>query len=245
MPRELRTLSQNCKQTLPKILVSVKCLSAILGPEMAAPILWTPGKKRPFCRKNHVNIILVFRGGGILGFFFGGGKADFIFMGARIFLIVYVKTIFSEQLSERLSELVGRQNFSPNSRSVFFSKLGWFPRARNSPKMANRSLDMRFWSTAELFRRQIRACFHGESHKISCTLYVAKTHRCASVKLRAKGGYRFILGEYLSSWQGIRRYVGLSCKQKIGLNKFWNRRGMPTSLGVKFGRECFFWGGGL
>ena len=27
-----------------KILVSVKCLSAILGPEMAAPILWTPGK---------------------------------------------------------------------------------------------------------------------------------------------------------------------------------------------------------
>ena len=28
-----------------KILVSVKFLSAIPGPEMAAPILWTPGKK--------------------------------------------------------------------------------------------------------------------------------------------------------------------------------------------------------
>ena len=27
-----------------KILVSVKFVSAILGPEMAAPILWTPGK---------------------------------------------------------------------------------------------------------------------------------------------------------------------------------------------------------
>ena len=68
-----------------KSLVSVKFLSAILGPEMAAPILWTPGKKRPFCRKNHVHKIPRL-GGGILGFGGGGGSADFIFMGARIFL---------------------------------------------------------------------------------------------------------------------------------------------------------------
>ena len=34
-----------------KILMSVKFVSAILGPEMAAPILGTPGKMRPFCRK--------------------------------------------------------------------------------------------------------------------------------------------------------------------------------------------------
>ena len=40
---------------------------------------------RPFCRKNHVHKILVLGGGGILGFG-GGGSADFIFMGARIFL---------------------------------------------------------------------------------------------------------------------------------------------------------------
>ena len=66
-----------------KILVSVvKFVSAILGPEMAAPILWTPGKMRSFCRKNHVRKIPLFWGwfGG------GGGSADFIFMGARIFL---------------------------------------------------------------------------------------------------------------------------------------------------------------
>ena len=31
-------------QMIRKILVSVKCLSAILGPEMAAPILWALGK---------------------------------------------------------------------------------------------------------------------------------------------------------------------------------------------------------
>ena len=60
--------------------MSVKLLSAILGPEMAAPILLTPGKTRSFCRKNHVRKIP-------LRFFFGGGgSADFIFMGARIFL---------------------------------------------------------------------------------------------------------------------------------------------------------------
>ena len=70
-----------------KILVSVKLVSAILGPEMAASILWTPGKMRSFCRKTHVHKIPRFRGWGILGFGGGGGSADFIFMGARIFLI--------------------------------------------------------------------------------------------------------------------------------------------------------------
>ena len=78
--------------------MSVKFLSAILGPEMAAPILWTPGKKkkRPFCRKSHVHKIPRFRGagGGTLGFFLGGGgSSDFIFMGARIFLRKFVAQI--------------------------------------------------------------------------------------------------------------------------------------------------------
>ena len=68
-----------------KILGSVKFLSAILGPEMGASILWTPGKKRSFCRKNHVHKIPRFRG--------GGGSADFIFMGARIFLIFLMPQI--------------------------------------------------------------------------------------------------------------------------------------------------------
>ena len=43
---------------------------------------------RPFCRKNHVHKIPRFRGGGIWGFWGGGGSADFIFMGARVFLIL-------------------------------------------------------------------------------------------------------------------------------------------------------------
>ena len=67
--------------------MSVKPVSAILEPETAAPILWTPGKMRSFCRKTYVHKIPRFRGGGILGLGGGGGgSADFIFMGARIFL---------------------------------------------------------------------------------------------------------------------------------------------------------------
>ena len=67
--------------------MSVKFVSAILGPEMAAPILWTPGKNAFFLQENlHVYKIPRFGGGGDFGFGGGGGSADFIFMGAGIFL---------------------------------------------------------------------------------------------------------------------------------------------------------------
>ena len=67
----------------------VKFLSAILGPEMAAPILWTHGKIAFFLQENlHVHKIPCFIGGDILGLGGGGGSADFIFMGAGIFLIL-------------------------------------------------------------------------------------------------------------------------------------------------------------
>ena len=64
--------------------MSVKFVSAILGPEMAAPILWTPGK---CVLSAGIRMSIKFRvlgGGGVGGG--GGGSADFIFMGARIFL---------------------------------------------------------------------------------------------------------------------------------------------------------------
>ena len=84
--------------------MSIKCLSAILGPEMAAPILWTPAEKASVLQENrHVHKIPRFRegGGGYFGFFFcRGGSADLIFMGARIFLI-YVCALFGGLRSER------------------------------------------------------------------------------------------------------------------------------------------------
>ena len=67
---------------LRKILVSVKFVSAILGPEMGAPILWTPGKMRSFCRKNHVRKIPLLWGGGFGG---GGGGVPILFLWARGF----------------------------------------------------------------------------------------------------------------------------------------------------------------
>ena len=68
--------------------MSVKFLSAILGPEMGCVNFMDAWKNALFLQeKNHVHKIPRFRGGGgILGF--GGGSADFIFMGARIFLKV-------------------------------------------------------------------------------------------------------------------------------------------------------------
>ena len=68
-----------------KILVSVKFVSAILGPEMGASILWTPGKMRSFLQeKTHVHKIPRFRGGGYFGFW-GGGECRFYFYGRADF----------------------------------------------------------------------------------------------------------------------------------------------------------------
>ena len=66
-----------------KILVSVKFLPAILGPEMAVPILWTPGKMRSFCRKKNLKFLLLGGGGGILGL--RGGGVPILFLWARGF----------------------------------------------------------------------------------------------------------------------------------------------------------------
>ena len=73
-----------------KILVSVKFVSAILGPEMGAPILWTPGKCVLSAGKT-MSVKFPFFGGGFWGG--GGGSADFIFMGARIFLTIIARCV--------------------------------------------------------------------------------------------------------------------------------------------------------
>ena len=63
-----------------EILVSVKFLSAILGLEMAAPILWTPGKNAFFLQEDlHVHKISRFGGVGVVGG--GGGVPMFFFYG--------------------------------------------------------------------------------------------------------------------------------------------------------------------
>ena len=87
-PRNHYTCNSQELKTIEEVCCVRKLLSTILGPEMAAPILRAPGKMRPFCRKNHVHKIFLVLGGGYLGFWGGGGSADFIFMGARIFLMI-------------------------------------------------------------------------------------------------------------------------------------------------------------
>ena len=69
-------------------MVSIKFPPVILGPKLAAPILWAPGIFWFFLLENpHAHKIPPFRGG-VLGFLEGGGgSADFIFMGVGIFPI--------------------------------------------------------------------------------------------------------------------------------------------------------------
>ena len=63
-----------------KILVSVQFVSAILGPEMAAPILWTPRISAFFLQENlHVHKIP--RLGGVFWFGGGGGECRLYFYG--------------------------------------------------------------------------------------------------------------------------------------------------------------------
>ena len=64
-----------------KILVSVKFLSAILGPEIAAPIVWAP-RTSVFSQENlHIHKIVVL--GGRL--FWAGGEVPILFLWARGF----------------------------------------------------------------------------------------------------------------------------------------------------------------
>ena len=70
--------------------MSIKFPPAILGPEMAAPILWAPGIFAFFLLENpHAHKIPLFRGGGGSWVFLegGGGSVNFIFMGVGIFPI--------------------------------------------------------------------------------------------------------------------------------------------------------------
>ena len=57
---------------------------------MAAPISWTPGKMRFFCRKTAMSIkFLVLGGGGYLGF--GGGGVPILFLWARGFFWFFIQ----------------------------------------------------------------------------------------------------------------------------------------------------------
>ena len=70
-----------------KSVVSIKFPPVILGPEMAAPILWAPGIFGSFCWKTPMPIKFLLLGGGGFWVFLegGGGSANFIFMGVGIF----------------------------------------------------------------------------------------------------------------------------------------------------------------
>ena len=76
--------------------MSVTFLSAILGPEMGASILWTPGKCVLSAGKTHVHKIPRFRGGGVFWVLGEGGECRFYFYGRADFSEILSKSPTSE-----------------------------------------------------------------------------------------------------------------------------------------------------
>ena len=66
--------------------MSVNFSPAILGLEMAAPILWAPGICWLFLQEQNFHAHKTPRFWGVFGFLLGGGSANFILMGMGIFL---------------------------------------------------------------------------------------------------------------------------------------------------------------
>ena len=81
-----------------KILVSVKFLSALLGPEMGASILWTPGKNAFSLQEKPMSIKFLLLGGGGVCWVFFGGECRFYFCGRADFsdLIAPKRTVTKE-----------------------------------------------------------------------------------------------------------------------------------------------------
>ena len=68
-----------------KTPVSVKFLSAILGPETSAPILWTPGKNALYLQEKPMSVKFLVRGGGVFWVWGGVGGVPILFLWARGF----------------------------------------------------------------------------------------------------------------------------------------------------------------
>ena len=97
------------KLTVRKILVSIKFVSAILGPEMAAPILWAPRISAFFLQENlHVHKIPRFRGG--VFWVWGGGVP-----------ILFGRGDFSETGLKSAWHMSGGGNLFPKFMPVLFS----------------------------------------------------------------------------------------------------------------------------
>ena len=127
-------------------------MSAILGPEMAAPILWTPGKNAFFLQESlHVHKIPRLGGGGfwVWGW---GGSADFIFMGAGIFLredcnslafLVLQGKEIARLGALNIARFAGEQSPQPQRIARFWCTQFWAP--SQAHRHLTRDLGVIFW----------------------------------------------------------------------------------------------------
>ena len=170
---------------------------------MAAPILWTPGKKRPFCGKSHVHKIPRFGGGGHFGF--GGGSADFIFMGARTFLTVTRSFAEKEAKSVYLIQINNALNCS--CMCMCLELLIQAPRHKNVHVFS--CWDLRGPAAILLISRD------------ACSDSIANIFRACFMQ------YRTFITQYVAKWGIAQKCL---CETKYhggGIAPFWGSANLP------------------
>ena len=168
---------------------------------MAAPILWTPGKMRPFCRKNLCPLNSSFWGGGYFGFW-GGGKCRFYFNGRGNFSEKVQKTKKHwSRTSSAFSKLFTCKPL-PQALAFFCVSCGKGGFAAilylaGLERSGNQKVTEKLTYNRTRFDLVPLSCLFswGIAQLSRDTLQNGVSHRCARVKLSTKGGYRTILGE--------------------------------------------------
>ena len=107
--------------------MSIKFPPAILGPEMAAPILWAPGIFWFFLLENpNAHKVPPVRGGGAWVFLEGGvGKCQFYFYGRGDFSQKRQHTIVDEENKKHLQGTIPNSTWTSSWQLTDLQSLGW------------------------------------------------------------------------------------------------------------------------
>ena len=157
------SVSNDLNLKIRKILVSVKFLSALLGPEMGASILWTPGKCVLSAGKKPMSIkFLILGGGGGFGVL-GGGEwtVPILFLWARGFSDMTSISSGASGGSLHRGANFNADNRGPKKHINFFN-INFLAPTQNAPLWTPRKKFMCLISWERTPKRDPRELFGGD-----------------------------------------------------------------------------------
>ena len=157
--------------------MSVKFLSTILGPEMAAPILWAPSISAFFLQETSMSIKFLVLGGG--GYFGLGGGVPILFLWARGFFGPTVPANQARKLRQKLRRKL-RQQLRPRTAPHPKRKLRPKLRSCRNPLLTFSAFPA-FWTSFQTYRRGIGVGVKGVTGRDAI---VHKRRRNSSQKAR-------------------------------------------------------------